>query len=446
MKTFAMLALLTGFLLSANSVAQPPLPKFRVSVADYGALGDDEKPDDGAIKGAIDAVGGGGEVHFPPGVFHVIGQVVIKSGVQLIGHNATLKAGKPMGGVLLVEPGAANVGIVALRIEATGCEFALKATKASRLRVKDCEFLGPIERGHLIDFDGLVTDAEIESSSFADTMHGIRLRGPVERAKIEGCTFKNWLHHAVYLVADKSSGPQYPRVIGNRFQSPKSGKGGARQMIVAYPDPENLAVNMVGLQVLNNTCTGPSEHYDRNSETSRGTADQISIHYTSDFEISGNVSSGGGENGIVATNFCTRGIVSNNIASGNDGHGIQVSSLNERSSDILIAGNLCTNNGLRAGGRRDSIAGIYVQDAERIAIHANQIVDNRKTRKQWAGILIASSDDIALGRDNTIQFADTVGYHAAAVFESTLTKPFVIYHPMQRKPNEGPEHKPEELR
>ena len=72
------------------SVLQPAFA-LNVSVADYGAVGDNVRDDTAAIQRALDAVrqAGGGEVYFPPGTYPV--SVVSREASLRVGSKVTLR-------------------------------------------------------------------------------------------------------------------------------------------------------------------------------------------------------------------------------------------------------------------------------------------------------------------------------------------------------------------
>lgn len=253
-----------------------------------------------------------------------------------------------------------------------GDSYAAKITAAGEYRFTNCRFLNA--KHFLLDADCSETvQIAVQSCAFSNSLHGVRLRGATQ-GRIASCSFTDWSGNAVWVESAAAT------IDGNTFTAPKAGKPGPR-----YPIFANKPV--AGLRITNNIILGPGEPFDRASETSRGTADQISVYGASDFVISGNTSGGGGENGITVTWGCQRGIVANNIVTGCDGHGIQVGSAfaeakTPDAADILVTGNLTRDN---------KYSGIYVQNAHRITVVGNSASD---------GINAAVSDYLVIHANN----------------------------------------------
>ncbi len=352
----------------------------------------------------------------PDGVFLISECVILRK--SLTGSAATeIKASKAIrDGMFGV---AGNVSISSLKIDGSLCRtvFSNKG-KVTGFQCTNCQIMGGLPTTRfLIDLNGEVSNVEIDSCQLSTAYYAIRLRDKVNRARISNCTIKDWRDQAILVRSGNSVGPQYVTIEDNHISSPAVGKGSPRQMICAYGDPENSTSNIIGLKILNNTCIGSGEFFDADSETTRATGDQIVLHRCLDFSVIGNRSSDGGENGIAITQFCYRGVVANNIVQGNDCHGIQISSLGKRSSDIHVIGNQCTDNALRNDGSADVMSGLYVQDGARIVVQDNLVQDTRVPRKHKSGILIGSSNDIS-GSGNRIEFADLDGAKPMDVFNS----------------------------
>lgn len=308
--------------------------------------------------------------------------------------------------------------IVGQTVDAEGADVAIKIT-AGKVRITDCTVRNA--KTYLVDVNGSA-DVTIEGCTFEGALYGVRFKGD-SRGKVINCRFRDWLHYAVDIQGTAKASP-HVTVNGNEFSDPRRGVGGARQMIVCR-NPEKVA--NLSVQITNNRCIGPGEYYDAKDPNSRGTADQIVLHYCRDFLVSGNTSTGGGENGLSITFDSNHGIVSNNQCGNNDGHGIQVGKQNSKpepgATDVLVIGNHCFDNGTRKDSSApDSMAGIYIQDAARISLQGNFVSDSQATRGQRYGILIGSSTAVDVGSDNTILFVDRRGVTDIAAFASELVK------------------------
>lgn len=245
----------------------------------------------------------------------------------------------------------------------------------------------------------------------------VRLKDAAHQSILANNTCQDFLQ-GILVRAGKEFAPRDVLIADNKFLNPQP----KAQMIVAYGDPDTKQSSILNLRILNNICTGLRKPYPE------GTADQIVLHRCVNFQVCNNTSLYGGENGIAITQHNYKGIISNNLSQENDAHGIQISSLKHRSSDILVAGNRCINNALRQDAHladpnfgakvsNDVMAGLYIQDGHRISLISNFISDDRTPRLTKYGIIIGSSNDV-YGSGNEITFADSVGALPVAVFNS----------------------------
>lgn len=290
----------------------------------------------------------GRPLYLDPGkTYLVTSQILLRGGVQIIGRTyrndtpkrPTIKSGASLGNsVLLIQSGATNVILDNIKIDAddsrTSC---VKGTTCTNVVINNCEITN-LDSGYLIDFNGDATDLRITNNQLSETIGGIRLQGDIRRATVSGNYLTEWLDYGIVVYADDDDNPAYVSIENNTFETPSTGAGGARQMIVSYYAGDTEAASIIGLRVLNNMCIGPGTPFSLVSTSSRGTGDQISINYCTDFEVRGNVSTGGGENGLVVQ-FSEQGVVADNEVSGADAHGIQVSSLNFPCVAVNITGN-----------------------------------------------------------------------------------------------------------
>lgn len=395
-----------------------------VDVAEFGAIPNDDQDDSAAIQGAIDAELG--EVTFPPGVLKIHSQVILRSGSKLTGYGTTLQTnGAVPDAVLLIEEGANDVTIAGLKLETPLCHTAIKnAGKASNLTIRDMELSGSIPHTNfLVALDGQVEDVHIERVRAHTALTCILLRDAINRATLRDVTVTNWRTYGI-LLRVTANGPHNTSIDSFFASNPAPGKlAAARQMIAAYADPDQLkaglAVGGTNFQLTNSRCIGPYEPWDKESETSAGTADQIALHYLRGFTIRDVVTVGGGENNCTVA-LCSNGTISNLYSAGADGHGIQIGSADFPSREIDLSGGFIGRNGLRRDPRaRDSMASVYFQNATHCSVNGVLIVDD-SPRHQAYGINVSESTDISLGR-NQISCKDP-DFKPVVVFASTLAE------------------------
>lgn len=374
--------------------------------------------------------------------YRLFSQIVLPSGVTIQGNGASVSAWNwagNKGGPFVIADGATNVTLQGLRINAVNCSWVVQGAACTRVSILDCDITGPIYKGYFLDFNGVASQIRIERSTFSDTQHCIRLRGAVRDVIIRDDDFSSWLDYAIQLEPIGLIGPEDITIQGSNFHDPKPGNG-ARQMIatsLTKDDRSAKVISIRNLRILDNDFIGTGQHFDRASETSTGTADQVSIQFVDGVTIRGNRSLYGGENGIVVTNWCRNVLIANNEASYNNGHGIQFSSRGERSSDGLIVGNYCRDNGARKGTPAEiakrEYSGIYVHDAERVGVHSNRIEETRDEWRQQYGLLITESTDVDLGPNSISRKDRKRGSQDVGIFTTTLAPATIPYHP-DKKP------------
>lgn len=418
------------------------------SVTDHGAIANDGKDDSAAIRSVIAA---GGLVYFPGGgEYQIDSQVILPSGTRLEGWGVTLKAVKVIqGGVLLIAPGAKDISLYGLKIEAPGSHTILKSVGGlSNLSIRYCEFAGSLPNTNFLisidaEADQVAQDIVVEDSLFRATRSCVELRDNINIATITRCKVSDWRTYGVLIRGGRDeTGPDLVTVAYNVFNNPAPGSSGAaRQAVVSYSDPTNKAITITNLRVLYNTFHGPGEPWNPTDENSRGTGDQFSINWARNVQAIGTISNGGGENGVAYSN-CENFVVSDHIITGNDGQGLQVSAQGAPCRRGLITSNICGNNGVRQDGQGDVMSQLYIQNGEDITVHGNYLYDTHKPRRAKNGLNVATSRRIDLGT-NTIRFADPVGAVPVYVVRSTLRE-FPVSTPSQlvaairdAKPHDG---------
>lgn len=359
------------------------------------------------------------------------GTYTISSRITItVGLNGTSRAGTIINTSAAIATSAFAVQgdcyIKNLTINGSPCGTIVAISAALKsLLVQNVAFTGSLtSTTYHIDLNGITAPGEdiiIENCTFSGSGgYLIRLRDNIRRARISDCTLQQWLHYAILVRAGDNIGPKEVTIDSNTISNPIAGLAGARQMIVAIGDPETPQSNILYLKVLNNVCTGTGEFFDATSLTTRGSGDQIVLHRCTNFEVIGNTSNLGGENGISVTQYNHWGVVNNNTCNNNDADGIQISKLNTRSTHILCANNTMIDNCGRLDGAADTLSGLFIQDGENIQVYNNIITETRAVRKMKNGIQIGSSRDVLGGR-NVITFTDTVGANYVLISASTDT-------------------------
>lgn len=304
--------------------------------------------------------------------------------------------------MIQIEDTAYNIGIHNATIDTNGSAFGItNLGTLNNLTIENCEITSTAETAnHLINIDGRTYDITIKNNLLQRAFYPLRLKGNIKTALITNNEITQWKHYGIFLRGGPVYGPNNITISNNYLHDPLPLLAGARQMIVALGDPTNPIRNILQLSVLYNKCVGPATRFDPTSETSIGTGDQIVLHYCEDFKVIGNKSYDGGENGMSITRFNVNGEIADNDVRGADGHGIQLSRLDNTASNLDCHHNHLSDNGQRREDfKTDTMASIYCQDGEDNSVHDNYCHDTLDRQKY--GLLISSSRRIIV-RSNDI--------------------------------------------
>ncbi len=267
------------------------------------------------------------------------------------------------------------------------------------LRIQDCRMENAIN--YLVDSNGgsvlgmsAGTEILLDNVLFKRAKTLVRFRQSC-KAQISFCTLQEWYNYNILIEGTDTFGPE-ARIERNYFCNPLPSLGGTRAMIFA--GNRFRISNIRNLVIRYNDIVGPYQQYNDNDSNSIGTSDQVSLNFCDGFIFSHNDISGGGENGLTITNQCRNGRVFKNRISHSDGHGAQISSVGERSSDIIFNHNELIDNGLRKDGQRDTLAGIYVHDGKNIELYNNHI----ESLYSKYGILYSVSENVQIERNDIV--------------------------------------------
>lgn len=368
--------------------------KVSISVKDYGAVGDGVTDDTAAINNAITAanlangIGGATAVHFPytANGYAAASTITLKTGVILRGYQRVkIKATASHSFLIDTVSAADNCGLEGLTLDANGLitSALMRANAATNVRVIDCTFNDTLAALYGIDTAVGASDLRIERNTFYGCKHGIRLLGGPDRVWVQGNRIRNWTQRAIYVPSDATNAVDGLWVTENHIS--ELGVGGTvRQPIAIEGNTANLNKN---IHITGNTVVGPAAAWTAASNP--GTADQISVQATQDFEVSRNISIDGGDMGITIGSDAIRGVVSGNVCRSNDVSGINlgVSSINS-ARNINVVGNVCMNNGQNRNGDRAALgrSGIRVAKGVDILISGNHCGDDQGTKTQQYGI------------------------------------------------------------
>lgn len=339
------------------------------------------------LQRQIDAAArnGGGRVKLSGRRYHVT-SLALPSGIEMEGASGTALVGLGRQDLIVIPRESHDVAIagVALHMGAGAAHGALVREDCQRISFRDVSITGHGE-GTGIDVRRGCAALTVERCQVSGVSTGIRVLGRANAVHIRDSRFEAWAQRAIALRSKGDEG----RCVRIRLERNEIGpcRPGGR-----IRQPVQLAASGGGyfrdVRVIDNTVRGPGT--DDKDQGSSGTADQISLHSSRQFTVSGNVVSSGGEVGITVARGSRDGRVVDNECVGNDSAGIVIGSMTgDRVRNIVVRGNTCKDNGQNHGGHLPHTArsGIAVRNAEEVQVVRNELLSG----SQEYGVSIAAS-------------------------------------------------------
>jgi hypothetical protein len=190
----------------AKDTKKPP----RFDVRDFGAKGDDEKPDTEAIAKALEAAGKvKGVVFFPPGRWLTEETLVVPEGVTLCGAGRDLSVIEGVGEPS--KPGAQTTALV---------------HPGSRVTLERLAFEGVVYRGPGAYWEGLIVGAPVPGGLHHVTIRQCRIVGAEVRASDRRGFWPEVAHaRGAYRLALALAEGHHHHVLDNDIVGPVSGGG-----------------------------------------------------------------------------------------------------------------------------------------------------------------------------------------------------------------------------
>lgn len=254
------------------------------------------------------------------------------------------------------------------------------------------------------------TDVTISGVTFT-TVGGVRL-GASTRTRIERCDFSNY-DRAVFAVSTASAGTTGLTVEDCYFHDHDPNA----------TDRQPLSLQTGGgwhrdVRILRNRLYGNGQPHHRTAAgvimaQLTGTADMISLHGCSGFQVLGNWVQDGGEVGITIAKGSRRGTIDDNQMIGNNTVGIAAgASASSTCEDITIGpGNRYINNGAdrevyladntTPTHRKGVQGGIWTSDSARVTIAPGQhFLDDQNTPTQLHAVYAARTTGLTVGEQH----------------------------------------------
>jgi hypothetical protein len=369
-------------------------PAVVLNVKDFGAVGDGVTDDVTAINAAITAanvatVGTPSIVYLPwTSTGYGASALVMKSGVTLRGEKRVVLKKVGASTAYWMSSAFSDVVFENLTIDLNGLitSGAIRATSGSqRVTVRNCKFISSAALGvGVMPFgtQGDVNDIRIEDCWFDGLKDNIQINQNVTRCFIRRNLFTNWSEHCIYVLGTATQASTDLWIEHNTFRDMLL-TGTIRQAVTISGNDAFLHKR---IRLNYNEVYGPGFSYT--DPVNPGAADQLSMHRTEDFEVIGNTSKDGGDMGITIAQQCRRGVVANNICTGNDVGGIALGSSSSTSlKDVIVTGNVLMNNGKNGFGDRSvwNRTGFYMYRATNIVVSGNRIGDDQGSPTQQYG-------------------------------------------------------------
>ena len=338
----------------AGSIAEPAINtvvgRLLVDATAHGVVGDGTTNNSAALNALIQSVStaGGGVIVLPIGTYLGIGGITGASNVTLRGvdRDGVIIRKSGSNSTWLNTGASDNFRVENLTIDGAGGVTTRGITFTAGST--DCTLAGVKVLGmpaFAVDTASGASGVNITGSLFVDCNIAVRLSGNISRVLIDGNTFKDWQDSGIYLVGTASTSAQDVTISNNEILPHKTGTPAekVRQPVRIHGDDTNNHRNVV---IRGNTVTGMgTNHADT---AAPGSADLISIHRTTGFEVSGNTVRHGGDVGLTIAQGCRDGRVFGNLSQDNDTVGLCLGSAGSPVPvrNVTVTGNTFLNNAL----------------------------------------------------------------------------------------------------
>jgi hypothetical protein len=161
------------------------------SVKDYGATGDGNTDDKGAIQNAFNGCTSGGSVLFPAGTYKVSGTLSLKAACSYYGEGAPILrgyTGTGAGGYSIAKTAGSDIDIVGLTFDGGGIDLSVEMQKG--IQISGCKFQNILN----------------SNTSFGAAWAGIWIGGTLLDSSIDHNTFTNILDGGNANVTDGQLG------------------------------------------------------------------------------------------------------------------------------------------------------------------------------------------------------------------------------------------------
>lgn len=341
---------------------------------------------------------GGGTIQLPSGRLPTKA-VTLRAGVTLEGHqdgsSALSKVG-PSARWIRVPPESSGTGLRQLSLDASGLvSVASVLVAADAFDITRC-VLGNSGQADAIgvDISGSARAVRLVDCTLEGHSIGVRLRDNVSEISITGNRFVQWRERGIQALGKPDRAPSRLIIESNTIAPQRPG-GSVRQPIQFNGADEQP---FRGVKIAGNTVRGLGTDYKDPARP--GTADLISLHRCTDFEVVDNTCTDGGDVGITVSQQSTDGLVSRNTCLRNDSAGISIgSSTSKHSSNITVSDNTCLDNGqARFGTGTPSWActGINVNGGVKIRIDDNRLGNTEPGSTQQYGISLTRASEITM--------------------------------------------------
>lgn len=360
----------------------------RVSIKDFGAVGDGITNDSNALRNAS-----GRTVFFPKGVYLLDGRISLQSNTKWYGEaGAVIKSTEPfaVGGFMFYSGSQNNITIDNISIDggAANPRGGYWFDKCTNIVVKNCKLIGNTidKTGNAGVYFKSCTKATVINCDINHFLSAIQFDTGGSEISIEGNHINNCGHICIRVI-ENSDYPSNIVIDGNTIRG-----AGHKGSLIYMGGATNAQITgrFNNVRVSNNIGIGNYESFIAGN----GNADLFSLRGIRGLRCYGNRIEGGGDLGLVVE-YSEEFAVSGNDVRENEISGIVI----HHSKRGSVTGNICINNCADRGGQaaKNAIrAGIRIMDGSRnIAVSGNTCMDSRDLnaeRTQLYGVAVIDAD------------------------------------------------------